>query len=134
MTTVACHPSERDEAISLVRHVDAIELEAPPAQRQERIATLKVLPVTHDSLRMLKEACATAHGDLLRAEIQQDDAQAKIEQARKRYGHGGIPPAETQRIVTAVRGSEQKLAQAEAVLPDCVRDIGALRLKHRVSP
>lgn len=134
LSTVGCGPSEQDEAISLVRRVDAIELDAPRAQRRERIETLKALPVSHESLRMLKEACASAHGDLLDAETQQDDAQQKLEVARRRYGHVGIPPIETQRIAAAVRGSEQDLAQAEALLPGCMRQVAALRLKYRVSP
>ena len=133
-SAMGCGPSERDDSISLVRSIDAIDIQAPDAERRSRVASLKALPLRHESLTLLREACAAAHADLLDAEAEQRAASNRLGVATRRYGHVGIPPGEAQRIASAVRRSQDKLAQAETALPACMHEVATLRLKYRVTP
>jgi hypothetical protein len=123
--------SEFEEARALLERISALDPGASGPQRKARLDALSALPLTDPALARLRDQCFLAHGGLLRAELEQAAARARLSRLEGR--DAAAPDVQQQAAVAAeeIRRSDAALADARGPFDQCTRETRALTLRLR---
>lgn len=116
--------STQVEARSLLGLLESMAVEGTLAERGEQVSRLRALKLRDPSLRATRDACLTAHGRLLEAELLQAELRAELKrQGRTGGGQPGQPgqvgPGGGKSLAARHVASETALQVARAALPQC---------------
>ena len=123
-----CEEDARNDANLFLVRIETIDLDDPPAQREERVSALEQLPLRHTQIREVRDLCVNAHRTLLRAE-------ALAQQARERLGalegSDEVPATAAREIEVALTRSNHLLAESRRLFPRCTRRTEELQRQYR---
>lgn len=120
--------SEREQALALLDHVNAIDVSAAPAQRMPRLTALESLKLGEPALMQMQQLCASAHRALIDAEVEQAKARHSLDTTKVgETAEARLDFAKT--IAAAIERSTLKLQQAQAAFPECERQTRELSLR-----
>lgn len=120
--------TEREQALTLLDHVNAIDVSAAPAQRMPGLNALEALKLGDPQLTQMQQLCASAHRALIDAEVEQAKARHTLDTAQ--VGQSPEARVELAKTITAtIERSTSKLQQAQAQFPECERQTRELALR-----
>jgi len=124
----ACEDRTRNEAMLFLTRYDALDLDAPLAERRAAVSALRGLVLTSDEVIAARDACADAYEAEIRAEDQHAAATAQLLEASG-GGAAQVPTEAAARIEAAIQESQEAIALTRELFPRCEREARALRLR-----
>lgn len=126
----ACGPdrSERELA-QVIESVERLDPHAAIPARQKRLDALTGLSLRSGPAQKLRALCAKAHGALLKAEREQARAEKAVAALEGKQAGRAAPQMSAGAIADAIAGSNQALARAERLLPQCQSQVA--HAEHR---
>ena len=115
----ACGSSADGEARLVIEHLEAIDIGAPPAERQTRVDRLRALRLVSEAPTEVRELCVRAHQALLMAEAEQAAVSRRVDVLAERYPNGGAPERQLAPARDQLAASNAAIAEARALLPEC---------------
>jgi predicted O-linked N-acetylglucosamine transferase (SPINDLY family) len=119
--SVACNDEARtrEEARKLFEALSGLQDEASLVTREQSLRTLEALTLTVPAHQAARDACVTAHRELLSAEAEQASARKALEEATRESGNAPLPAERAAAIANAIEHSNAALERAEHRFPPC---------------
>ncbi|MCB9667092.1 MAG: hypothetical protein H6715_03110 [Myxococcales bacterium] len=103
---------------------------APIRQRREQLSRLRALEVRHSEVKSALESCLSAHDALLTAEEEQARAQHALDGALGGNHARSFSSDEASRLNKMIQRSDENVARARALFPDCHAGARSLTLRY----
>jgi hypothetical protein len=120
----------RGEAARLVELYGQIRYEAPPAEREQRLASIEQAVFVSEEVVGARTICLSGHRQLIAAQVSQDETAKEIDKALATTD-GGAPMASgtVERLQTKLTTAQGQLNAAKRQLEDCETQVRALNLR-----
>jgi len=118
----------RAEALLFLDRERHVDLDAPREERVAVLESLSELPLTRPGVRDVRDACVSGHRRILEAEAHT----AAAREMMAPYGDDrDVPPAEAERVGTAIATSSALISEARPLMDRCHAGVRALNERFR---
>lgn len=132
--SLACSSGELNreaQRIALLQAAEAVEIDAPSAERLAMVERLEQLELSDAQLQQTQSVCARGHRMLLAGEQGPENAASAFREATGGAPEGILTAEQKAAVEQAIADAERDIEAARSALKECIEELDALELNRR---